>query len=54
MTKTSLATDLQTVFSEFRQVLSAIPDDRLNVVPHAGAWTPGQLARHVILSASCR
>lgn len=52
MTKTSLATDLQTVFSEFQQVLSAIPDTQLNVVPHAGAWTPGQLARHVILSAS--
>jgi hypothetical protein len=52
MDKTQLATDLQTVFSDFRKVLSAIPDDRLNVVPHTGSWTPGQLARHVILSAS--
>lgn len=52
MNKTQLASDLQTVFSDFQQVLSAIPDDRLNVVPRPGSWTPGQLARHVILSAS--
>jgi hypothetical protein len=52
MNKTDLANDMQTVFTDFRQVLSAIPNDRLNIVPHPGSWTPGQLARHVILSAS--
>ena len=52
MNKTDLANDLQTVFTDFGQVLSAIPDGRLNIVPRSGSWTPGQLARHVILSAS--
>jgi hypothetical protein len=38
-------------FNELLDVLSAIPEDKINTVPFAGSWTAGQDVQHIVLSA---
>lgn len=39
-------------FAELLQRISMFKEDQINQVPYADSWTPGQLAQHVIMSAS--
>ena len=37
---------------EFSGAISSFNDDEFNIVPFEGSWTAGQVAKHVLLSAS--
>lgn len=49
MNKEQLRNDLDQTLAEFHHLLAGIPDQKVNTEPFAGSWTPGQLARHVVL-----
>lgn len=37
---------------EFSGAISSFNDDEFNIVPFEGSWTAGQVAKHILLSAS--
>lgn len=45
-----LTTQLKQTANGFLEALSAFSDDEFNAVPFAGSWTPGQVAKHILLS----
>lgn len=49
MNKEQLRNDLDGTLSELRRLLAEIPAEGVNTRPYPGSWTPGQLARHVVL-----
>ncbi|HTD99439.1 MAG TPA: DinB family protein [Mucilaginibacter sp.] len=44
--------ELKDTGSELKQVLSSFAQEDINKVPFAGSWTAGQVAEHVLKSAS--
>lgn len=47
---TELKKEIDNTLRELIEVLSAVDDGRINVVPFEGSWTAGQLAQHMIMS----
>jgi hypothetical protein len=52
MNKTQLRNELDASLSELYDLFSAVSEEQVNTMPFPGSWTPGQLARHLILSNS--
>ncbi|GAA4315272.1 hypothetical protein GCM10023149_11810 [Mucilaginibacter gynuensis] len=44
--------NFEKTIGEFINIVSSFDDRQINTVPFAGSWTPGQVARHIIMSNS--
>ncbi len=47
-----LQSDINKTFKELLEIISSVQQDQINIVPFEGSWTAGQVAEHIILSAS--
>jgi hypothetical protein len=52
MNTKEVLTEIDETITEFCQHISSFTQEQTNVVPFEGSWTAGQLAKHVIMSAS--
>ena len=52
MNTKEVLTEIDETITEFCQHISSFTQEQTNVVPFEGSWTAGQLAMHVIMSAS--
>lgn len=52
MNKEVVLKEIEDRFSKLKSILSAFSDEELNRVPFDGSWTAGQVAEHIIKSAS--
>jgi hypothetical protein len=50
--KNDLVNELASVKVELVEVLSRFGDQNINTIPFEGSWTAGQVAEHVLMSAS--
>jgi hypothetical protein len=50
--RNDLSKELLETKNELLKVLNAFSDGVINIVPFEGNWTPGQVAEHILISAS--
>ena len=50
--KTDVEKDIVETFRKLNETLSKFSEDELNLVPHQGSWTAGQVTQHIILACS--
>lgn len=49
--KAALQTKTVETFKKLNEILSAFPQEKLNITPFEGSWTGGQTVRHIILAS---
>ncbi len=52
MTQKEIHIDIDETLSELLKTVSGFEQEKFNIVPESGGWTPGQITQHVVLSIS--